>query len=607
MKNTEDILATLTGRVAIVGNSKPYREFGRLIDTYDHVIRINNYRIDGFERFVGSKTSFRCTSGWEDIEKRPGVTEFSPFTDTAKESAHLAAYREKANGDICTARNDIHIEIPTVQKPSTGLALIALARLVGLDVDLFCFDGFQTPHYWEEKSAATTHSNEIATILSLPNAHFFGESYNYKQLYDFCHKHHQEYNENAGLQLLRHLNITFPGKTILEFGAGNGDLSAFLEKQGSTVTAVEVSSEAFSKIKCTNKINGDVFSLCNLPAGTDLFLSVDVLEHLTVNDIQIVLREAARICNSIFISVSTRPSGLLGPNGENLHLTVRTRAWWLLEIGKHFEISKVQDGNGVGQLVVTALTKPKPTGVRNNSMFTKPQYIARSTPDYFADQTGDVIWQPNVYKLAEKIQAKFGCSRIIDVGCGTARKLMKLAPHVRKIGIDYGENIEFCQSTYNHSVWLVDDFESQTPIPIPRGSSTGSLVICSDVIEHMIKPQALLSKLQILMQDAWFCILTTPERDLTWGSDHNGPPPNKCHTREWTLEELSQMVESAGFIIGAAGLTQSHDRSSHRHTSCLILINPIIKQAYPEVCEYLKELIARGRLIEKLKQIFKFK
>jgi cyclopropane fatty-acyl-phospholipid synthase-like methyltransferase len=160
----------------------------------------------------------------------------------------------------------------------------------------------------------------------------------------------------VGLELTRRLDRTFRGQKIVEFGAGNGDLSHHLESMGNEVTAIEVSSEAFAKIHCTRKILGDAFTLAELDESFDTFASVDVLEHLTENDIQLVLREAGRLADNLYLSVSTRLSGLLGPKGENLHLTVRSSDWWMEQVGRYFDV-RISNGYGTGQIVLEGKRK----------------------------------------------------------------------------------------------------------------------------------------------------------------------------------------------------------------------------------------------------------
>jgi hypothetical protein len=354
---TEDLLIKLKGRVAIVGNATPFRPFGDLINSYDTVIRLNNYKLAGYEHLIGTKTDLRCTSGWADIESRRNCPEFSPFKRESAESVNLPKY-EAANGGIATPRTDIHPLILETPKPSTGLSLVELTRQVGLPVDLFCFDGFKSPHYWSKQKEATTHSTgEFAALLARQNAIIFGETYDYASLYNFCHTNHSAYDENAGLTLIKFLQRRFSARKIIEFGAGNGGLSQHLESQGNRITAVEVSDAAFKKISCAHKIKGDAFTLATLNEHFDCFLSIDVLEHLTENDIRLVIREAGRLANTLFLSVSTRPSGLLGPNGENLHLTVKHIEWWHELVSRYFDITSVQAGFGTGQVVFEGVAR----------------------------------------------------------------------------------------------------------------------------------------------------------------------------------------------------------------------------------------------------------
>jgi 2-polyprenyl-3-methyl-5-hydroxy-6-metoxy-1,4-benzoquinol methylase len=547
-QHTEDLLASLSRRVAVVGNATPNREFGTLIDTYDTVIRINNFRLTGFEKLVGTRTDYRCTTGHSDIEHRNEHPEFSPFTANAIESAHLAAFNRANARPVLAARLDVHPFIPETPKPSTGLALVQLTAQLGLPVDLFSFDGFKTPHYWQRDTQFhTTHSHrELEIILRRSNAILFGETYPYAALYDFCHANHRDYDDNVGLELVRRLGRTFRGKTILEFGAGNGKLSRHLEAQANRVTAVEVSAHAFAKIQCTRKIHGDAFSLAMLRDHFDVFASVDVLEHLTENDIRLVLREAGRLADSLFLSVSTRPSGLLGPNGENLHLTVRPAQWWVEQVGRYFDV-QLSNGYGTGQIVLEGRRKSSQPSAEIASRATaavpadyclKPGYQSRQRPNYFEDTVTEddgVIWQPDVYPLAAEIARKLDCRRIIDVGCGRAHKLAQLQAEFDTIGIDFGSNLEFCRSHHPNGQWIEANFEQPGGLPLPAQDAANAIVICADVIEHMIRPEALLEKLRPLLEHAAVAVFSTPERDLTWDAGHTGPPPNPCHTREWNL------------------------------------------------------------------------
>jgi hypothetical protein len=67
--------------VAVVGNSGKLKneEYGKLIDSYDIVIRCNLARVEGYEKNVGTKTDFRFIAGksfWRDLSEN-----FSAYDD----------------------------------------------------------------------------------------------------------------------------------------------------------------------------------------------------------------------------------------------------------------------------------------------------------------------------------------------------------------------------------------------------------------------------------------------------------------------------------------------------------------------------------------------
>ncbi len=581
---SEELLANLKSPVAIVGNATPKYEFGAIIDAYETVIRLNNYRIDGFEAKVGRKTTFRCLNAWHDIEHRTGVVEFSPFTAQSPESANLAAFNQANAQRVLAARQDMHPLIPETPNPSTGFTLVQLCLQQGLAVDLFGFDGFKTPHYWNANGQfSTTHKKgEIDYILKRPGVLLFGDTYPYEQLYNFCHENHSAYDENAGLNLFQRTGWKFSGLSVLEYGAGNGDLSHHLEKMGNRVTAVEVSRTAFERIQSTHKIHGGTLSLPFIQGPFDLFLSIDVLEHLVENDIKMVIRQAARLCRRVLVAISTRPSGLLGPNGENLHLTVQPVEWWQQLIAPYFKV-RCMPGIGQGQYILegervtAAVPKPVVTTAPSKSYSLKPSYRSRDRIHYFEDnvtETTGVVWQPCVYPLAAEIANYFGCHRLIDVGCGHADKLVALHKHFQITGIDYGKNIEYCRRKYPFGDWLETDLEKPGDLGLDSALIDDSIIICSDVVEHVLDPSILVGKLRRLLDFAPALVISTPERDLTHGAQHNGPPPNPSHVREWNLAEFQAFMESEGLAVDYISVSPSNDQTFEHKTIVAVVSQP---------------------------------
>ena len=590
----EEVLGSLPQPIAVIGNGRPARPFGEVIDRYPTVIRFNNFVVEGFEALVGSRTTIRATSGWTDIEVRRGLMEITPFAREAPQSANLDEYERRSGLKVVSPRTDINSLQIGVSKPSTGLALLALLSQLGIPADAFGFDAFESGHYWTEGVLTTSHStHEREAILALPGITLVGTSYDYASLYNFCHAEHSEYSENEGLELYTRMGLRLQGESILEFGSGNGDLALHMQKQGNEITAYEVSRVAYAKIPVARKMLGDCLDLMLLPKedgpSFDRMVSMDVLEHLTENDIGIVISQASRLCKSILVSISTRPSGLLGPKGENLHLTVRSVAWWVDFISKYFHV-QITPGLAVGQILFEGISRryfaDRPVSFLN-PMLMPPHvveflglpntYVVREEPDYFIDSAvksdGSLI-HPDVYPMAADIARSFKCHTIVDLGCGNGGKLTKLSDEFSVIGLDFGANIVSCRAQHRKGQWLEVDLNVPLPLAVPAETLRQSVVVCSAVIEHLHCPLALLAILKDALRHAPAVILSTTDRESTHGAGLMGPPSDSTRSREWTRLEFGSLLQSAGLNIAALGYSRGDQLSDRKSAIVAVLVNP---------------------------------
>ena len=160
LRCTEELLLRLPRPIALVGNGTPSKPCGADIDAHASVIRMNNYKLSGYAELVGNKVTARCATGWINIQIYPPLKlpEFTPFTETVMEARKLREYRARIKRRVLAARFDVHPLIPETARPSTGFALVQLAAHLGLELDLYGFDGFKTPHYWRRVKYQTVHS-----------------------------------------------------------------------------------------------------------------------------------------------------------------------------------------------------------------------------------------------------------------------------------------------------------------------------------------------------------------------------------------------------------------------------------------------------------------
>lgn len=118
-------------------------------------------------------------------------------------------------------------------------------------------------------------------------------------------------------------------------------------------------------------------------------------------------------------------------------------------------------------------------------------YTQRVAPEYFVDtEESGITWQPDVYPEVLALARKHGRTVIIDLGCGRAGKLAGLReqnPNLDIIGIDFGPNIDWCRKHLPFGRWLAADLELSTTLPLVNEVVARSVVVCSDVLEHLIE------------------------------------------------------------------------------------------------------------------------
>lgn len=224
----------------------------------------------------------------------------------------------------------------------------------------------------------------------------------------------------------------------------------------------------------------------------------------------------------------------------------------------------------------------------------KSSYRHRDDCCYFDDSLSTVAaWQPYVYYVAGALAAQAGARWIIDLGCGNGFKLSKLYPRFQIIGIDTGRNLTVARERFPRGHWIDWNLDRPDMLDIDHTILRQAVVISSDVIEHLTSPARLLQTIKHMLSQARFAVLTTPDRDLTRGTEDNGPPPNPHHVREWSRAEFSDLLRSAGFRVAHCGLTESNSVSNERKTILAVIehgrrkpgvAGQTIKQASENAC-----------------------
>jgi len=169
----------------------------------------------------------------------------------------------------------------------------------------------------------------------------------------------------------------------------------------------------------------------------------------------------------------------------------------------------------------------------NNKYCIHENYIERLNNEQFDDTIYTDEHQNEVYAYARQLFVENNyTNHVVDFGCGSAYKLLKYFKEKYTIGIEVKPTYKYLINKYPNRMWCESPRLPNTNIhPV-------DMVICSDVIEHVVNPDGLLESIYALKPKT--IVLSTPDRDMLF--NHNGPPKNVAHVREWSYKEFRQYI-----------------------------------------------------------------
>lgn len=188
--------------------------------------------------------------------------------------------------------------------------------------------------------------------------------------------------------------------------------------------------------------------------------------------------------------------------------------------------------NQINTLQTNQLCLSDKQSLREN-YFIKPGYKSRTEYVHYDDLEEEDKWQLEVYLRAYGLMKKNNWNRVADIGCGSAYKLIKYLGDFETIGYELSQNVSELKRRHPNREWRTSDLQNAKEL-------VANLIICSDVIEHLVDPDTLMNYL--VQQDFQALILSTPERDICRGTGDMGPPRNPAHQREWNLDEFQTYV-----------------------------------------------------------------
>jgi len=158
--------------VCIVGNGKSIlsHEYGSKIDSFDTVIRINTFKIEGFEKHVGTKTDIFATSAWSHLVHnkhidltdeiwltRPMNKKLIPPWWIGVMRGTIKKYNLGINQEVSAdtwkqLKKNLGQKLSSNYAPSSGIVamLMAIDNFQD-DISVVGFDFFKKPHYYPKK------------------------------------------------------------------------------------------------------------------------------------------------------------------------------------------------------------------------------------------------------------------------------------------------------------------------------------------------------------------------------------------------------------------------------------------------------------------------
>lgn len=142
------------------------------------------------------------------------------------------------------------------------------------------------------------------------------------------------------------------------------------------------------------------------------------------------------------------------------------------------------------------------------------------------------------------VQDKIG-GHVAEIGCGDGRGLELLAPKCsRYVALDKSTTIAKKRAKGMKNVEFI---ETLIP-PIPLSENTFDVVLCFQVIEHILDDTHFLEELHRILKPGGKLYLTTPNIDLTLTR-------NPWHIREYTAQELTDLSASFFPHVQMLGIT----------------------------------------------------
>lgn len=192
-----------------------------------------------------------------------------------------------------------------------------------------------------------------------------------------------------------------------------------------------------------------------------------------------------------------------------------------------------------------------------DNYFIKQGYVSHTIAQTFDEESNTTYWTPYrlslakifqyyVYRYAKELIQHHQIQSLLDIGSGPPMKLAAMIePMIDDITLMDQPNVEeIALEILPSATFIATNLETITP----NIARKFPMIICADVIEHLLNPQPTMNFIYDHLEPNGYAILSTPERDFLRGYDCM-QSPKKEHVREWNQAEFRLYVESCGFDV----------------------------------------------------------
>jgi SAM-dependent methyltransferase len=153
------------------------------------------------------------------------------------------------------------------------------------------------------------------------------------------------------------------------------------------------------------------------------------------------------------------------------------------------------------------------------------------------------ILESFVHAIVADLDLRAHRPRILDVGCGTGANLEMLAQFGETEGVDVSEDaLAFCRARG------LDQVKLGAAEQLPYADASFDLVTALDVVEHLDDDLGGLREMRRVLRPGGRALLFVPAFMWLWGVQDDV----SHHRRRYTLPQLKERVERAGFAVERA-------------------------------------------------------